>query len=467
MASHAAAAEAGLEPVAELGCSSVTGTSTRGPGPGRLAGPSRSVPRMVGAPSPRSPALPRSLVGLFATACGLSVANLYYAQPLLHTVARAFHCGSGTAGLVVTASQIGYAAGLALLVPVGDIVDRRKLTPAVLVLTAVALLASAVAPSIGVLVAVAVVVGIGSVAAQILVPFAASLADDAHRGRVVGTVMSGLLLGILLARTLSGIVAQLTSWRVVYYAGAGLMVALAAVLLLRLPAEEPRAALPYPRLLASSARLFASEPLLRRRGLLGALGFAAFSVFWTTAAFLLAGPPFHYDELVIGLFGLVGAAGALCASAAGRLADRGRARPATAAFALAVAGSFALLWWGRASLTPLIVGIVLLDIGVQGLQVTNQSLIYRLAPETRSRVTSVYMVMYFVGGAVGSAVAGAVYDSGGWAGVCVLGAAIGVAAMIVWAVDALSPVDVPASPDGGGAPAEVGGSGVEELEGAG
>lgn len=413
--------------------------------PRHATGPVACRP-VVGTPSsPRSSALTRPLVGLFAAACGLSVANLYYAQPLLHTVAAALHCSSATAGLVVTASQIGYAAGLALLVPVGDIVDRRKLTPAVLALTAVAMLGSALAPSIGVLAGVAVVVGLGSVAAQILVPFAASLADDAERGRVVGTVMSGLLLGILLARTLSGIVAQATSWRVVYLAGAVLMVLLAAALVTRLPAEQPRSSLPYHRLLASSVKLFAAEPLLRRRGLLGALGFAAFSVFWTTVAFLLAGPPYRYSELVIGLFGLVGAAGALCASAAGRLADRGRSRPATGAFAAVMAASFALLWWGRSSLAALIAGIVLLDVGVQGVHVTNQSLVYRLAPEARSRITSVYMVMYFVGGAVGSAVGAAVYDSDGWAGVCVVGAAIGAAAVLIWALDALAPVDV-ASP---------------------
>jgi predicted MFS family arabinose efflux permease len=379
------------------------------------------------------------LIAVFAVSCGLSVANLYYAQPLLHTIAGALHCGSGEAGLVVTASQIGYAVGLAFLVPVGDIVSRKRVTPAVLLITAAAMVASALAPGITVLIAVAVVVGLGSVAAQILIPFAASLADDESRGRVVGTVMSGLLLGVLLARTLAGLVAGAAGWRVVYAAGAVLMVLLAAVLATSLPDEQPRSALPYPRLLRSSLTLWAREPLLRRRGYLGGLGFAAFSVFWTTIAFLLAGPPYHYGTVVIGLFGLVGAAGALCASFAGRLADRGRSRPATAVFAVLVAASFVPIWFGRHSLAALIVGIIALDIGVQGLQVTNQSLIYRLAPETRSRVTSVYMVMYFAGGALGSAVGGALYDSDGWAGICVVGAAIGALAFGVWAWDALRP----------------------------
>jgi predicted MFS family arabinose efflux permease len=396
--------------------------------------------------------LPGRLMAVFAVACGLSVANLYYAQPLLHTIAGALHCGSGEAGLVVTASQIGYAVGLAFLVPVGDIISRKRITPAVLIITAAAMIASALAPTISVLIAVAIVVGLGSVAAQILIPFAASLADDESRGQVVGTVMSGLLLGVLLARTLAGLVAGIAGWRTVYGAGAVLMVALAAVLATSLPGEEPRSTLPYPQLLRSSLTLWAHQPLLRRRGYLGGLGFAAFSVFWTTIAFLLAGPPYHYDPIVIGLFGLVGAAGALCASFAGRLADRGLSRPATAVFAGLAAASFLPLWFGRHSLAALIAGIIALDIGVQGLQVTNQSLIYRLAPETRSRVTSVYMVMYFAGGALGSAVGGVAYNAGGWAAICVAGAAIGAVAVAVWAFDALRPVAV----DSGSEPAEPG-----------
>ncbi|MDQ2729426.1 MAG: MFS transporter, partial [Actinomycetota bacterium] len=256
---------------------------------------------------------------------------------------------------------------------------------------------------------------------------------------VVGTVMSGLLLGVLLARTLAGLVAGAAGWRVVYAAGAVLMVGLAVVLAVVLPADLPQATLAYPRLLRSSLSLWTHEPLLRRRGYLGGLGFAAFSVFWTTIAFLLAGPPYHYGTIVIGLFGLVGAAGALCASFAGRLADRGLSRPATAVFAVLVATSFLPIWFGRHSLVALIVGIIALDIGVQGLQVTNQSLIYRLAPETRSRVTSVYMVMYFAGGAAGSAVGGAVYAQDGWAGICLVGGVIGALAAAVWAFDALRP----------------------------
>jgi predicted MFS family arabinose efflux permease len=385
----------------------------------------------------RRSGISRALVVLFAVSCGVSVANLYYAQPVLDDIAKSFGTSSGTTGLVVTFAQIGYALGLALLVPLGDLVTRRWLVPLVLTVTAVGLVVSASAPDIGVLIAVGLVVGAGSVAAQVLVPMAASLADEEHRGHVVGMVMSGLLMGILLARTVSGVVAQASSWRVVYLMAAGMTAVLAVVLFRRLPGEDVRPRIAYGTLLRSAARLLATESLLRRRALFGALGFAAFSVFWTTMAFLLAGAPYHYDDLTIGLFGLVGASGALCANLSGRWADRGWTRSTTLAFAGLVLVSFLPLWWGRHDLAMLIVGIVLLDVGVQGLQVTNQSLIYRLAPDARSRVNSAYMVCYFAGGALGSALGSSIYESHRWAGVCVLGAAIGVVATVAAVADGL------------------------------
>ncbi|MHB1518975.1 MAG: MFS transporter [Acidimicrobiales bacterium] len=394
-------------------------------------------PSVTGSASEKSASLGNGLVLVFAVACGLSVANLYYAQPILGTIARAFGTSPATTGLVVTLSQIGYAAGLALLVPLGDLVDRRRLVPIVLTATTAGLVVSAVAPSIGVLIGVALSVGAGSVAAQILVPMAASLADDERRGRVVGTVMSGLLLGILLARTVSGLVSGTSSWRVVYVMAAGLTIVMALVLSRVLPPEHQRPRIGYGSLLSTTVRLFASEAVLRRRSLFGALAFAAFSVFWTTMAFLLGGTPYHYSDITIGLFGLVGAAGALCANIAGRWADRGWTKATTIVFATCICGSFLSLWWGGRSLFLLIVGIIILDVGVQGLQVTNQSIIYRLAPEARSRVNSVYMVCYFAGGAIGSALGSALYDSHRWTGVCVLGALIGAAALAVAVGDAV------------------------------
>jgi predicted MFS family arabinose efflux permease len=379
----------------------------------------------------------RALVLLFAVACGVSAANLYYAQPVLPSIVKTFGTSSGSAGLIVTFAQIGYAAGLILLVPLGDLLPRRRLVPVLLSLTTVALIVSSAAPDIGVLVAVSLLVGAGSVAAQVLVPMAATLAGEARRGHVVGMVMSGLLLGILLARTVSGLVAGVSSWRVVYAMAAVLTFSLAVTLARLLPAEQERPRISYGELLRTALHLLLTESLLQRRAFFGALAFAAFSVFWTTMAFVLAGAPYHYGDVTIGLFGLVGAAGALCANFAGRWADRELTKATTLIFAACIAISFLPLWVGRHSLTMLIIGIVVLDIGVQGLQVTNQSMIYRLSPHLRSRITSAYMACYFVGGAIGSAVGGTVYSSHGWAGVSVLGAGIGIVACVAAVIDSV------------------------------
>lgn len=388
---------------------------------------------------------------VLAVSCGLAAANLYYAQPLLDTMARDFGTTSAAASLLVTVAQIGYALGLAFVVPLGDLLRRRVLVPAVLVLTAAGLCASALAPSIGVLIALALIIGLGSVAAQVLVPLAASLASDERRGRVVGSVMTGLLLGILLARTVSGLVAGAVGWRAVYWLATGMILGVAGLLAAVLPAEHRPRSMGYRALLASTVGLLRALPLLRRRMLIGAAGFGAFSVFWTTAAFLLAGPPFHYGETVIGLFGLVGAAGALSANMAGRAIDRGRTSLVTVVLAASVILAFVILALGRHSLVGIIVGTVVLDIGVQGLQISNQAVVYSLAPHARSRVNANYMVAYFVGGAICSAVAGTVYASGGWLAVCALGAATGVVALGVWAFDRLHPVTVMAEAGAEGA----------------
>jgi predicted MFS family arabinose efflux permease len=373
---------------------------------------------------------------LLAVACGVAVANLYYAQPVLSTIAHAFGTTAGTAGLVVTCGQIGYAVGLALLVPLGDLLVRRRLVPAVLALTSASLLVAALAGSIWLLMAVLLVAGFGSVVAQMLVPMAASMADDDNRGQVVGSVMTGLLLGILLARTVSGVIASVASWRVVYFTAAGLTLVLAAVLARRLPGEPPRPTLRYRTLLRSTVALFLEQPTLRLRALLGALELAAFSVFWTTVAFLLSGAPYHYGVLTIGLFGLCGAAGALCANFAGRWVDRGLHHHTTLVFSVLIAVAFGVLWFGGHHVGWLIAGILVLDAGAQGIQVTNQSVIYGLAPEARSRVNSSYMVCFFAGGAIGSALASVAYDTDRWAGVCVLGGAIGLMISVIALADA-------------------------------
>jgi predicted MFS family arabinose efflux permease len=364
-------------------------------------------------------------VTLIAVATGAVVANLYYAQPVLHLVAHDFHSGSGLASLIITATQVGYAAGLLLVVPLGDLHPRRLLVVRIFGVAALALVACALSPDFWVFGVASIAVGAASVAGQVMIPFAADLAQPERRGRVVAQIMTGLLLGILLARTVSGLVAQLAGWRAIYWFSAALMIVFAGILWRALPSEGPRPHQRYWSLVGSSLRLLVDEPILRRRAWHGACGFACFSVLWTTIAFLLSGAPYRYSSIVIGLFGLVGAGGILAANMAGRLADSDRSATATLVAGVLLIGSFGLLWFGHSSLAFLIIGIVVLDIGTQGMQITNQALIYALRPDARSRINSAYMVCYFIGGAVGSVTAGVVYSARGWSGVCLLGAFFG------------------------------------------
>jgi predicted MFS family arabinose efflux permease len=370
---------------------------------------------------------------------GAVVANLYYAQPVLHLVAHDFHHGSGLASLIITATQVGYAAGLLLVVPLGDLYARRVLVVRIFLLAALALVACAVSPDIWIFGVASVAVGTASVAGQVMIPFAADLAPAERRGRVVARIMTGLLMGILLARTVSGLVAQLAGWRAIYWFSAALMIVLAVVLSRALPGEGPRPQTRFWHLVGSSLQLLVDEPTLRRRAWHGACGFACFSVLWTTIAFLLSGAPFHYSSIVIGLFGLVGAGGILAANLAGKLADTDRSASATLVAGLLLVGSFGLLWFGHSSVAFLIVGIIVLDVGTQGMQITNQAIIYALRPDARSRINSAYMVCYFIGGAVGSLTAGVVYGSHGWGGVCLLGAAFGLLTCGLSVYDRLRP----------------------------
>jgi predicted MFS family arabinose efflux permease len=385
---------------------------------------------------PRSKRMSRGLIALFAIATGQAVASNYLAQPLLDTISHELRVSSGVAGLIVTTAQAGYAAGLILLLPLGDLFERRRLITTLAVITAVGLAAAALAPSAGFFMAAAGLVGLTSVMAQILVPFAATLSPDAERGRVLGTVMSGLLLGILLARTVSGLVAQAAGWRTVYWLAAALMLAQAVLLWAKLPTYHQHVGLSYPRLLGSVLKIARAEPVLRLRAVYGALSFAAFSVLWTTLAFLLSAPPYGYGEGTIGLFGLVGAAVALTASVVGRFTDRGWSRRLTGVSALLLLVGYVLLWMGGSSLAALLAGVVVLDIGSNGVHITNQSEIYRLQPEARSRVNAFYMTSCFVGAAAGSAVAAFVYERWIWDGVCALGVAIGLASLALWAFGA-------------------------------
>jgi predicted MFS family arabinose efflux permease len=381
--------------------------------------------------------LPSSLVLLMAVACGAAVANIYYAQPLLSTIAHDFSVSDGTAGLLVTASQIGYAAGLVLLVPLGDLIERRRLITGILLITALALVATAAAPTLTLLAAALLVVGVTSVVAQILVPLASALAAESERGQVVGKVMSGLLVGILVARTASGLLSELGGWRLVFGVSAALMVALSVVLHFRLPRVRPTTDLSYPALLRSVGELVLEQPILRVRMAYGALQMGQFSVLWTTIAFLLAGHPYDYSDATIGLFGLVGLAGALAAQVAGRMADRGRHHLSTGLFFATMLLSWAAIAAGKTSLTALIIGIAALDLGVQGAQITSQSVIYSLDPAARSRLTTAYMTTVFASAAASSALASAIYDTSGWDAVATLGAALAAVGVVVWLAEQL------------------------------
>ncbi|OON75345.1 MFS transporter [Streptomyces tsukubensis] len=402
----------------------------------------------------RSP-LSRAMVLLLAVVCGAAVANIYYAQPLLPVISKALGVSEGAGGLIVTSSQVGYALSLALLVPLGDVLERRRLVSGLLALSAVALLGAAASPSLGALYASVALVGVTSAVAQIVVPMAASLAADHERGAVVGTVMSGLLIGIMLARTVAGMLAQFGNWRLVYVFAAGVMVVLAIVLRRVLPLVRPAAKTPYPQLLRSVATLVRTESLLRRRMALAAVGMGAFTVLWTASSFLLAGPVYGYGPAIIGLFGLVGVVGAAAATVAGRLADRGRARQVTTGGLILLTASWGVLVLagrgGPLGLGALMVGIVALNMAQQALLISHQSVLYRRVPHARSRVTTALMVSAFAGSTVTSALTAALYPVVGWAGVSALGAAIALIGLAIWSLELFrpSPAEPVADPSAG------------------
>jgi predicted MFS family arabinose efflux permease len=380
------------------------------------------------------PTLSRRVTLLFAVACGLAVANVYYAQPLLDAIAVDFGIGHDVIGLVMTITQIGYGLGLLLVVPLGDLLDRRRLVVCQSLFTALALLVVASAPTGVVLLAGMAAVGLLAVVIQVLVAYAATLANPSERGHVVGVVTSGVIIGILLARTVSGAMADLLGWRSVYVASAVATLVVAALLFQVLPrAIESRARVPYVDLIGSVFTLFVAEPVLRIRAVLALLIFAAITTMWTPMVLPLSGPPFLLSHTEIGLFGLAGAMGAIGAARAGRLADRGFAQRTTG-IALAI---MLIAWLPIAplsqSLLALIVGVFMIDYGLQSAHVSNQSLLFRVRPEARSRLTAGYMICYSVGSAIGAIASTLMYAQAGWIGVCLLGSAISAAALVFWA----------------------------------
>ncbi|KVM04378.1 MFS transporter [Burkholderia ubonensis] len=381
------------------------------------------------------PALTRGMTLLFACACGIVIGNIYYAQPLLAAIAHSFGRTPAELGFLVTLTQLGYAASLLLIVPLGDALNRHTLIVRLLVLNVVALAGVACSTNFHAFIAANVALGFVTCSTQLLVPFAASLADARTRGRAVGTVMSGLLLGILLARVAAGAIADWLGWRAEYAIAALMVLGLTGVLAVKLPKDRRDARLglvDYAALMKSLAALVRAQPLIALRSAYGALVFACFSLLWTGLTFLLSQPPYGYTEGRIGLFGVVGAVGALAATSAGRLVDRGHGNAATGLFAAAVLASFALIAAGAHSLAALIAGILLLDVGVQGMHISNQSVIYALAGDARSRVTTIYLTSYFIGGALGSFAASVAFGADGWRGVCAAGAVLAGALIALW-----------------------------------
>jgi len=383
----------------------------------------------------------RGMVTLLAAAAGLIVANLYYAQTLVGPISAATGLSPAAAGLIVTLTQVGYTLGLLFVVPLGDLLENRRLIVVALAVASVALLAAAFATSAAVFLAAALAIGLSSVAAQVLVPFAAHLSSEAERGHTVGKVVSGLLLGVMLARPAASLIADHASWHVVFGGAAVLIALLAIVLRIKLPQRVPQSALSYPKLIGSLWTLFTTTPILRRRAAYHAGLFGAFSLFWTVVPQVLAGPGFGLSQSAIAVFALVGMAGAVASPVAGKLADKGHSTIATAvALILGIAGfALPLLVPGShvVALAVLVVASIVLDMGVAGNLVLGQRAIFMLGHEVRSRLNGLYFAVFFAGGAAGSALGGWVYAQYGWHAALLAGMALPVLALIYWIGEAL------------------------------
>jgi predicted MFS family arabinose efflux permease len=380
-----------------------------------------------------SPGLSPSLALLFSVTCALAVANVYFAQPLLDSMALSLGVAPSMIGVVVTATQVGYALGLLFIVPLGDLLNRKALVLTQVLLSALALAAVGAAQQWLTLLGAMILVGLLAVVVQVLVAYAAVLATPSQRGQAVGFVTSGIVLGILLARFASGLIADLAGWRAVYFVSSGLMLALAAVFWKVLPGAVPaRSRYSYPALIRSLFRLFLTEPVLRIRGLLALLIFAAFSVLWTSMVLPLSAPPLSLSHTAIGLFGLAGVAGALAARRAGRWVDQGLGQRVTGISLTILTLSWLPIGFAQSSLIALVCGVVLLDFAVQAVHVTNQSLVFAARPDAHSRMVGAYMCFYSVGSALGAAAATQVYALWGWTAVSLLGALISTTALMLW-----------------------------------
>lgn len=380
------------------------------------------------------PILPLSTLLLMATACGLCAGANYFNQPLLHSMAQSLQISDALASSTVTMAQVSYGLGLLFLVPLGDMLERRRLVLALMLLAACGMLASGISGltgSFALLAGGTLMAGVFSVAAQVLVPMAATFAAPGTSGRAVGLVMSGLLIGILASRSVAGILSDLGGWSTVYWAGAACTALMAVLLSRALPRAAPTAAVSYGAVMQSLAVLVRQHPRLRSRALIGGLDFATVSVLFSTMALLLAGPEFKLSDMEIGLIGI---AGALMANVAGRMADKGLEQPTTLAGAVLLLLGWLALWLGGTSLWWFLVGMLVVDGALQALHISNQNVIYALAPQARSRINAVYMTTYFIGASIGSALGSWAWLHHGWSGTSLMGLALGLVtlAMVCW-----------------------------------
>lgn len=382
-----------------------------------------------------APVLPQSTLLLMATACGLCAGANYFNQPLLHSIAMDLGISEARASLTVTMAQVSYALGLLLLVPLGDMLERRRLVLGLMLLAALGMLASGMAHSFALLAAGTLMTGLFSVAAQVLVPMAASFAAPGASGRAVGLVMSGLLIGILASRSVAGVLSDLGGWNAVYWVGALATAGVALLLRRALPLAQPAQRIGYGAVMRSLLTLAREQPRLRSRALIGGMGFATVSVLFSTMALLLAGPGYGFGDAQIGLIGLVGVAGALMANMAGRLADRGLEQRTTLAGGLLMLAGWGALWLGGTSLWWFLAGLLIVDAALQALHISNQNVIYALAPSARSRINAVYMTGYFIGASLGSAVGSTVWLHWEWTGASVAGLALSLCTLAVVAWD--------------------------------
>nr|WP_259393632.1 MFS transporter [Pantoea agglomerans] len=371
------------------------------------------------------------MIFFFSLTSALAVANVYSAQPLLESIAASLQVSPGTIGTVVTATQSGYALGLIFLVPLGDCVNRKKLVITQLLLSVLALITAAVAPDLMTLLCAMLLVGLMAVVTQLMVAWAAMLASPEQRGQVVGSVTSGIVIGILLARFVSGMIADLAGWRAVYLTAACLLLLISLILAKVLPATAVQTRrTSYPHLLLSVFRLFLTEPQLRRRGILALLIFAAFSMLWSSMVLPLTALSLSHTQT--GMFGLAGIAGALAASRAGAWADLGLGQRATGLALALLTFSWLPIAALHTSLLLLIFGVILLDFAVQTVHVINQSLIVAARPEAASRLVGAYMCFYSLGSALGAIAATQLYTHWGWQAVCYAGAAVSASAFLCW-----------------------------------